>query len=521
MVMKSHKVMKPRHAFTLFGMLKNDLEFVDTQTLRQKIYDQSRFSVLYFILLIGSTLICTLGLLTDNTAIVIGGMLVAPLMWPLARLGYGMANSSATHLYRGAIMLVASILIGAITAYFITSISPIKVLNDEILARTSPTLMDLFIALTAGFVAAIAITQKKVADSLAGVAIAVSLMPPLCTVGIALSLRNVGFSLGALLLFAVNAACITFATMLVLAYNNYVRTKKLRISTRATSINVLIILALAIPLVSFLRTYSFEVASYGAVTSEMADFITTKDAGATFENIEVKRADGSTMSVSADLLIPSDTTFTYEDNEELINRLETRVGKKILLNLKIQGIIEPITKNQTDNEVMINQIRGSFSEELKKLESSFKINTITIQRTTNNEGWSLVADVLVAPDAAPTSQQVSDIAEKLTNQYNEKVDLNLTFVPQLTLRTSEQTISEEIKKLVENTTSSVIPGAEITSFTLTQSGESAKINYTVIAENVQAIGPEYLQLIKTTVSAEIGKDTTVTVRGLQSVTLTL
>jgi uncharacterized hydrophobic protein (TIGR00271 family) len=208
-------------------------------------------------LLIASVVICTLGLLTNSTAVVIGGMLIAPLMWPMARTGYGIAHRSPNHLYRGFILIIASIIIGAVSAYLITSISPIKVINEEILARTSPTLMDLFIAITAGFVAAIAITQKKVADSLAGVAIAVSLMPPLCAVGISLALKNVEYSLGALLLFTVNAACITLVTTLVLIYTNYRRTKKFRIATKAAVFNLLLVLLLTIPLSTVFKKLQF------------------------------------------------------------------------------------------------------------------------------------------------------------------------------------------------------------------------------------------------------------------------
>ena len=238
----SHRIKKPKNKLLLNGHLKNDLEFVDPIHLRMKIHEQSHFSILYFVLLITSVIVCTLGLLTDSTAIVIGGMLIAPLMWPLARLGFGIAHRSGQHLYRGLLLVLVSVFVGAVTAYLITTISPIKVINDEILARTSPTLMDLFIALAAGLVAAIAITQKKIADSLAGVAIAVSLMPPLCTVGIAMSLRNVQYSLGALLLFAVNAACITLVTTVVFIWTQSARKERVHIAKKAAIANILVVI---------------------------------------------------------------------------------------------------------------------------------------------------------------------------------------------------------------------------------------------------------------------------------------
>jgi uncharacterized hydrophobic protein (TIGR00271 family) len=494
--MRSQKIMKPRKAHMLFGLLKNDLEFVDAQVLRQKIYDQSRFSILYFILLIGSTLVCTLGLLTDNSAIVIGGMLIAPLMWPLARLGYGISHSSHTHLLRGGMLLIGSILIGTITAYLITSISPIKVINSEILARTSPTLMDLFIALTAGFVATIAITQKKIADSLAGVAIAVSLMPPLCTVGIALSLRNYQYSAGALLLFAVNAACITFVTTLVLAYNEYVRTKKLHIARKAVTANVLLILVLIIPLVSFLRAYSFEVSAYTTVTSEMNNFIKGKSVGAAFENIELTRANNTTISVQADLLIPNNSVFSFADNEALIDLLESAVDKKVLLNLRIQKIIEPISKYQSDSEQKISSISSELTSQLAKLDESYKISSLNVSRQTDGIAWVINAEILSDPELVPTAQSLSGIDDAITAAVNEEINLNLTFLPRLTLRTNDQTISQETRKAAEQFTKSLSADAEVSYFALTQEESFVTVSYTITSTDTTVFDELYLETIK-------------------------
>jgi uncharacterized hydrophobic protein (TIGR00271 family) len=498
-----------------FGQLKNDLEYLGAEELRNKIHDQSRFSILYFTLLIASVVIVTLGLLTNSTAVVIGGMLIAPLMWPMARIGYGIAHRSSNHLYRGFILIVASIIIGAVTAYLITSISPIKVINDEILARTSPTLMDLFIAITAGFVAAMAITQKKVADSLAGVAIAVSLMPPLSVVGISLALKNYEFSIGALLLFTVNAACITLVTTLVLIYTNYQKTKKFRIATKAAAFNLLLVLLLAIPLVQFLRSYSFELQSYGIVSSEMQDYIKLQE-NAEFENISVDQTDKSTMTVNADLLIPSDSVFTFADNEELVSILESRLNKKVLLNLRIQTIIEPITKDQVDNASSIDALSDKLIEELENLDSSFKISSISVTQSKEGSNWSVTADVLTNPDTVPTRTKVSELGDTISEFFGQEVNLNLTFIPRLTLKSSDQTLSQETRKKVEQITTVINNTSEISNFVLTQTADSASVSYTVVSNDLDGFTPEYLQQIKNETSLLVGKDVSVRVRLVQA-----
>ncbi len=507
---------KKRHYMhrVFYGLIKNDLEYLSAEELRTKIHDQSRFSIIYFTLLIASVVICTLGLLTNSTAVVIGGMLIAPLMWPMARTGYGIAHRVPHHLYRGFILLIASIVIGAVSAYLITIISPIKVINEEILARTAPTLMDLFIAITAGTVAAIAITQRKVADSLAGVAIAVSLMPPLCTVGISLALKNYGYSVGALLLFTVNAACITLVTTLVLTYTNYERTRKFRIATKAAAFNLLLVILLCIPLFQFLRSYSFELQSYTAISNEMKNYIQEQENSAEFENISIDQTDSSTMTVYADLLIPSDSVFTYNENETLVKRLENKVQKKVLLNLRIQNIIEPITKDQQENTIKIDSLREKLSSELELLDSSFKISTISVTNVEN--GWKITADVLTNPDTAPTRTAVSDLGDQLSEFFGEEVDLNLTFIPRLNLRSSDQTQSQETRKKVEQITTGINSTAEINSYVLTQTPEKATVSFTIISNDITGFTPEYLQLIKNELALFVNKDVDVRVRLVQA-----
>ena len=145
-------------------------------------------STSYVVLLIASSVICTLGLLQDSPAIVIGGMIISPLMWPLMKISAGISLARRNYISSALFLLLISIAISLASALLITLISPLKVLNVEILSRTQPTLIDIFIALAVGVVAALAVVLKKVSANLAGVAIAASLMPPLCVGGIGLAL---------------------------------------------------------------------------------------------------------------------------------------------------------------------------------------------------------------------------------------------------------------------------------------------------------------------------------------------
>ncbi len=507
----SKRIKKPKKVLYFKGYLKNDLEFVDPGRLREKINEQAHFSILYITLLVTSVLVCTLGLLTDSTAIVIGGMLIAPLMWPLARLGFGIAHRSKVHLYRGFALVLASIIVGTLSAYIITSISPIKVINDEILARTSPTLMDLFIALAAGVVAAIAITQKKIADSLAGVAIAVSLMPPLCTVGIALSLRNVPYSLGALLLFAVNAACITLVTTIVFIWTQHARKEQVHIAKKAAAVNLFFVLLLSIPLVGFLRSYSFELQSYGIITNEMNKYIDDKDPAAAFENINIEQTDRSTLAISADLLIPTDISYTFEDNDKLISTLEAKLNKEVLLNLRIQEIIEPISKDQKDNEALITNLNHRLSEELTSIDSSYKVSSVSVVENESG-GWIISSEVLTSPDAVPTSDTVTNLSDLLSREFNENVKVNITFLPQLTLRSDEQSLVDEIQETVENSTASRNPTSQVSNLVYTSNNLGNRVVFTITTSTPELYSEEFIDEIRSILQSQLDEVVSIRVR---------
>lgn len=500
-----------------FGLLKNDLEYTTIEELRDKIHSQSHFSILYFALLITSVLVCTLGLLINSTAVVIGGMLIAPLTWPLARIGFGVARRAQHHIFRGVLLILASILIGTLSAFLISYISPIKTLNEEIIARTQPNLMDLFIALAAGLVAAIALTQKKIADSLAGVAIAVSLMPPLCTVGITLSLQRYSDAAGALLLFAVNAACISLVTAIIISYNLYLRTKRFSISKRAALVNALFVILLAIPLGYFLIIYSFEVKSYDAVQRALTSYAAQSEKGVVFENVQVETSSGEVVEVQADALLPNSSSFTYADNEELLALLRNVVGKEVSLNLRIQNVFEPISKDQQDSATTIGQINEVFLQELKALDEEYQVSSINVaQRETTSADWNITAEVLSDPDTVPLSADIETLRARVAEKIGQTIDINVTFLPRLTLRSSDQTLTQTTRELVTSSTLSVDQSAEISGYGMIMTDNSASVTYTITATNTESFNEDYVSRIQSQVQQLVKKTVTLNIKLIQA-----
>jgi len=171
-----------------------------------------------------SAVIATAGVLSDSTATVIGAMIIAPLSTPIMGVALGLAKRdgrttrrSSTFVALGAALVVS---IGVVFSFVVPS-SYDLLANSQISGRTSPGMLDLIAAIATGFAGAIAFARRDVAAVLPGVAIAISLVPPLAVVGVCLGQTAFALALGALLLFVSNLVALVLAGTLVYAVLGY------------------------------------------------------------------------------------------------------------------------------------------------------------------------------------------------------------------------------------------------------------------------------------------------------------
>ena len=166
--------------------------------------------VLFFAILIASV-----SLNVNSTASIIGAMLISPLMGPIVGIGYG-AGVRDFDLIRKAfrnLLIFAVLSLATSTLYF--AVSPLNEAGSELLARTSPTIWDVLIALFGGTAGVIAMTRRSISNVVPGVAIATALMPPLCTAGFGLAHGRWEIFVGAFYLFLINGVFIATATLMV------------------------------------------------------------------------------------------------------------------------------------------------------------------------------------------------------------------------------------------------------------------------------------------------------------------
>ena len=201
--------------------------------LKRNIIEDSDFTKETMFILICAMIIASIGLNTNSVAVIIGAMLISPLMSPIQSLGLGLSNGNLKRVYASLFRLGIFILISVVSSSFYFLVSPINVVTPQILARTSPTLWDVLIAIFGGIAGVIGKTKEDGGNVVPGVAIATALMPPLCVVGFGIAHGNSKIFLGAGYLFIINVFFIMLTTLIGLKiYSVGISRTKHRMSVR-------------------------------------------------------------------------------------------------------------------------------------------------------------------------------------------------------------------------------------------------------------------------------------------------
>ncbi len=181
----------------------------------------------FFVLLFTASMIASFGLIANSTAVIIGAMLVSPLMTPIFGAALGMLRGNPRMLARALWSELAGVIL-AVGAAYLVGIPQLTFgsATPEMLSRTQPNLLDLFVAIFAGFAGAYALIDERVSPALPGVAIATAVVPPLSTCGLCLSIGAWSGARGAMLLFLANFVSILIVAMATFALGGLMRRRR-------------------------------------------------------------------------------------------------------------------------------------------------------------------------------------------------------------------------------------------------------------------------------------------------------
>ena len=214
-----------RNTFAIKTFLKDYLDLRKDKDNELETVDSIRKGVEFkganLWILIFAIFMASLGLNVNSTAVIIGAMLISPLMGPIMGVGLSVGLNDFELMKRSLKSFLITTLFSVTTATIFFLVSPVAEGQSELLARTSPTIYDVFIALMGGLAGVTALSTKEKGNVIPGVAIATALMPPLCTAGFGLATGQYRFFFGAFYLFFINTVFIALATYIFTRFLKY------------------------------------------------------------------------------------------------------------------------------------------------------------------------------------------------------------------------------------------------------------------------------------------------------------
>lgn len=283
--------------------------------------ENARASEVFLTLMVLATLLAAVGLFADSAPVIIGAMILAPLMAPIISLSMGVLRQDERLLAESLRTLCLGMGLALLCSVLLSWLVPLETVNEQIAARLQPTLLDLAVAVISGIAGAYAHARAEVAKSLAGVAIAVALVPPLAVTGMGIGWLDWQVFSGALLLFLTNLAGIVLAaalTFLFLGYSPFGRAR------RGLLLSLVLVLLVSVPLaLGFMRMVDEHRIQRTLTGWELGDVLLQ----------EVRVRPGEPMHLQVRLLSPR----ALEDAEldELKQAIEQRLQRPVLLEVVI------------------------------------------------------------------------------------------------------------------------------------------------------------------------------------------
>ena len=287
-----------------------------------------------------SAAIASLGLILDSAAVIIGAMLVAPLMSAIIGMGMAIIHGDMRFLLVTSTAVVKGTVIAVFTGFMLGLVNFYGEATAQILQRTSPSILDLLVALISGVAAAYALCRKNVSNSLPGVAIAVALVPPLATVGVCLSIGYWGLAIGAFKLFITNLVAIVFASALVFASFGFrpnqgaaYDDRKIKVFQRSFLASGLLVLLMLV-LLATKTTQGIQEANLDKdVRSELRVYLSELAMPATVQAWNMEPGNANTTRF--DLQLHASRALAPAEVEALRERLAEAIGTPIALNLEM------------------------------------------------------------------------------------------------------------------------------------------------------------------------------------------
>lgn len=482
--------------------------------LFDSVFSQTQLSRHYVVQLIFSTIITTLGLITNNTVVVIGAMLISPLFWPVMGIALGIITTRKNILRNASISFAASVVLVLFFSTIITLLVPINDLSQEITARINPNIIDLFIALAASIIGVFALYYPTISATAAGVAVSISLLPPLCVVGIGVAELSGNIIGKSLLLFGTNIGAIVFVGVIALYLLN-IRPKKAEEEVRfkyGMFISGLLMVLLSIPLTVYLK----ETINQNIITGEVNRVIDQKikeistDAKVEKVNIDILSIGEETpILIDAVVYLPEGVFITQSQKQELLDQISTIANTNVSLKIDIVSTLSLQSEEDKQKSILKQSIREIIYKELFEINKDVVVDEIDIIiPDTRTDSDKLDADILIIVKQFGELPLEYEDLQRLKNIVEFKLDITanieIEFIPISRLSETPLTagIYEEVKAGLEEILGKIADGIYIEELSIKERYASVKL---FKPSNI-VIGQFYINDMENFIKEVLGED---------------
>lgn len=342
----------------------------------------------YYIMLIGAAIIASLGLLVGSTAVVIGAMLIAPLFWPLIGFSMGIITTRQHLARKSAILLVSSFVVVFFSSFIIGLLFRYQIPSPELITRSNPTILDLFIALITGVIGMLAIYHPRISQSASGVAISISLLPALCASGLGVAMRQTEIFSGAFLLFSTNTAAVILSGVITLYLLEFRPKRKeevqrLRIGLAAI---IVIIILISTPLAWFSwitlehERVKFQVNEI--LRHEVGLIAANSFLDKVFVEIKPQIVYNAPLKVVATVFVSEDIRLLETQRLNLLRLLEQKTNRQIELELRLIKTLGSSPDHQQESDTIADNPKDPVADKVTFLVQNYLITSGLSQKVT-------------------------------------------------------------------------------------------------------------------------------------------
>ncbi len=471
----------------------NYFERNDIQKTRIKniIEDGLDIDILYRLQLFASVILATFGLLTNSNPVIIWAMLIAPLLQPIQAISFAIATWRLILYWKSLKYLWLSILFAIIWAFVLTSLVPFGWLTSEILSRTTPTILDLWVAFASWIIAFLVLWYKKLSWTIVWAAIAASLLPPLCATWIGFKFLNWSVAWWTFLLFLANLVAIVFAWLLMFGLYRFKATRKEGKDRKFYQLIIMIItgVLISVPLRISMKTITQDIQIKNDIETSLNTTLPTINPHIKLVSFDKKKQTDK-MDISITMKVPDWKKITIEDKATISKHLASVLQSPVDVDIEVISITSVYIPKKVELSLK-EKIHIYLADYIpKNYEKTYIIDFIfkTI--------WAKNIIVLELYNETPIVKKtfIKDIEEKLKTKFDKEFVIRITWqIKEKQIKTEKQ-INELEQEWKEQFTY-LFPNSEIRTISIKEWNINNQETITVNINFISAKDKQHTNLI--------------------------